>query len=189
MFEHGSECVPTAMVVWIFLRSLCVICSDRHALSESHKNYFKYWCLMNLKPTFLFSIYLTQWIIAILSKGCKPDNFELHNSQKCSFMNIRGLHLNLIDCESFLESSCPNILALCQTNLDDSIDSGNFSVRGYLPLTWKDFTTHMHSTGIYVKEGLPFPRDLSLKNSTDYYLCINQLLCLYAHFFILLYLT
>ena len=44
-----------------------------------------------------------------ISKACKPDNF--------------------VDCESFLESNSPDILALCETNLDDSIDSGNFSVR------------------------------------------------------------
>ena len=72
--------------------------------------------------------------MAILSKGCKPDNFESHSSQKRSFTNIQGLHLNFVQCESFLESNSPDILALCETNLDDSIDSGNFSVRGYLPL-------------------------------------------------------
>ena len=72
--------------------------------------------------------------MAALSKGCKPDNFEWHNSVKPSFTNISGLHLNFVECESFLESSSPDILALCETNQDDSIDSGNFSVRGYLPL-------------------------------------------------------
>ena len=72
--------------------------------------------------------------MAILSKACKPDSFELHNSLKLSFMNIRGLHLNFVDCESFLGSNSPDILALCETNPDDSIDSGNFSVRGYLLL-------------------------------------------------------
>ena len=49
--------------------------------------------------------------MAILSEGCQPDNFE---------------------CESFLESNTPDILALGETNLDDSIDSGSFSVRGEL---------------------------------------------------------
>ena len=68
--------------------------------------------------------------MAILSKACKPDNFELHNSLKLSFVNIRGLCSNFADCESFLESNSPDILALCETNLDDAIDSGNFSVRG-----------------------------------------------------------
>ena len=75
--------------------------------------------------------------LAILSKARKLDNFELHNSLKFSLKNILGLHLNFVDCESFFESNSPDILALCETNLDDSIDSGNFSVRGYLPLIRK----------------------------------------------------
>ena len=72
--------------------------------------------------------------MAILSKGSKPDNFEPHNSLKLSFTNIRGLRSNFVECESFLESNSPGILALCETNLDVSIDSGNCTVTGYLPL-------------------------------------------------------
>ena len=72
--------------------------------------------------------------MAILSKACKPDNFKSHNSQKLSFSNIRGLHSNFVDCESFLESNSPGILALFEKNLGESTDSGNFSVRGYLTL-------------------------------------------------------
>ena len=51
--------------------------------------------------------------------------------------------------------------------------SGNFSVRGYLSLTQKDSATHMHGLTVYVKEQLPFPRDLSLENSADSYLCFR----------------
>ena len=51
----------------------------------------------------------------------------------------------------FLESNSPDILALCETNLDDSIDSGIFSVRGYLPLVQKDSSTHMHALAVYLK--------------------------------------
>ena len=94
--------------------------------------------------------------MAILSKGSKPDNFEPHNSLKLSFTNIRGLRSNFVECESFLESNSPDILALCETNLDDSIDSGNFSVRSYLPLIWNTSTTHMHGLPVYVKEGFSF---------------------------------
>ena len=72
--------------------------------------------------------------MTILPKGCKPGNFETHKSLKLSFMNIQGLHLNYIECESFFESDSPDILALCDTNLDDSVDSDNFSVMGYLSL-------------------------------------------------------
>ena len=65
--------------------------------------------------------------MAILSKACKPDNFELHNSLKLNFTNIQDLHSNIVDCKSFFESNSPDILALSETNLDDPIDSGNVS--------------------------------------------------------------
>ena len=74
-------------------------------------------------------------------------------------------------CECFLESNSPEILALCETNLDDSIDSGNFSVRGYLPLIWKDSSTHMHGLAVYIKEELAFAHSLSLESFADSYLC------------------
>ena len=125
--------------------------------------------------------------MAILSKACKPDNFESHNTLKLSFMNIPGLCLNFVDCESFLESNSPDILALCETNLDDSIDSGNFSVRGYLPLIRKDSSTHMHGLAVYVKEGLPFAWDLFLENSADSYLCFRFALLHSVSYFFFLY--
>ena len=67
---------------------------------------------MNSQPTFLiFNSFLTQ--SAILSEVSEPDNFESHDSLKLSFVNIWGLWSNFIDCESFLESNSPDILALC----------------------------------------------------------------------------
>ena len=124
--------------------------------------------------------------MALLSKGFKPDNFALHNSLKHSSMNIRGLHLNFVDCESLLESCSPDILALCETDLDDSINSGNFSVRGYLPLIRRDSTTHMHGLAVYVNEGLLFAWDLSLENPADSYLCFQlALLHSLSYFFFL----
>ena len=111
--------------------------------------------------------------MAVLSEACKPDNFESHNSQKFSFMNFQGLYSNFVDCKSFLESNSPDILAVCETNLDYSIDSVNFSVRGYLSLIQKNCSTHMHGLGINVKEELPFPWYLSLENSADSYLCFR----------------
>ena len=111
--------------------------------------------------------------MAILAKTCKPDNFESHNSLKLSFTNIWGLRSNFVSCESFLESNSPDILALCETNLDGSTDSGNFSVRSYLPIIRKDSRTHMHGLAVYVKEGLPFARGLSLENSADSYVFLT----------------
>ena len=94
--------------------------------------------------------------MTILSKACKPDNFESHNSLKLSFGNIRGLHSNFVDCKSFLESNSPDIFALCETNLDGSMGSGNFCARVYLSLIRKNSSTDMHVLAVYVKEGLPF---------------------------------
>ena len=120
--------------------------------------------------------------MVILSKACKPGKFESQDSQKLSFTNIWGLRSKFADCESFPESNSPDILALCETNLDDSIHSGNFSVRGYLPLIWKDSSTYMHGLAVYVKEGLPFARNVTLENFVDSYLCF-QLALLPLSFF------
>ena len=76
-------------------------------------------------------------------------------------------------------------------------------MRGYLPLIGKDSGTHIHGLAIYVKEGLPFARDLSLENSADSYVfdwlyftqcltsfsSINHLFCLCARFLILFHLA
>ena len=124
--------------------------------------------------------------MVILSKACKPDNFESHNSLKLSFTNNRGLHSNFVDCKSFLESNSPDILALCGTNLDESIDSGRFSVRGYFNLIRKNSASHMHGLAVYVKEGLLFPWDLSLESSADSYLGFRlNLLHSMSYFFFL----
>ena len=88
-------------------------------------------------------------------------------------MNLWGLCLNFADCESFLGPNSLDILALCETNLVGSIGSGNFSVRGYFPLIWKDSSTHMHSLPVYGKERLSFAWELSLENSADSYLCFR----------------
>ena len=128
--------------------------------------------------------------MAILLKACKPDSFE---SRIFEFTNIRGLRSNFVDWESFLESNSPDILFLCETNLDDSIDSGNFSVGGYIPLIRKDSSTHMHGLTVYVKEGLQiltYVFDLlyfiqCLTSSSS----IDHLLRHYARFLTLFHLT
>ena len=104
--------------------------------------------------------------MAILSKKRKADSFKSHNSFKLIFTSIRSLCLNFVDCESFLKLNSPDILALYETNLDKSIDSGNFSLRGYFSLTRKDSITHMHG-----HEGrTSFYTELISENSEDNYL-------------------
>ena len=60
-------------------------------------------------------------------------------------------------------------------------------MRVYLPLIQKDSITHMHGLAVYVKEGLPFTRDLSLENSADSYLCFRLALLHSVSYFFFLY--
>ena len=60
-------------------------------------------------------------------------------------------------------------------------------MRGYLPLIRKDFVTHMYGFVVYVKEGLPFARDLSQENSADSYLCFGLALLHSVSYFFFLY--
>ena len=122
-----------------------------------------------------------------LSKACKPYNFKSRNSLKLSFTNIRCLRSDFVCCESFLKSNSPVFLALCETNQDGSIDSGNFFGRCYLPLIQEDCSSHMHGLAMYVKEGLPFARDLSLENSADSYVHFRLLLLHLVSYFFFLY--
>ena len=187
------KCVPTAVFGGVYISEV----PGCHLLWQMNSQWVSQKLLQGLVfHTYIsvFNLFLTQWIIAVLSKGCKPDKFASHNSQKRSFTNIQGLHSSSGNCQSFLESNTPDILALCVTNLDDSTDSGNFSVSDCLPLMWKDSTTHMHGLAIYVKEGLHFAWDLSLKKTPDStgftsFLSVDDFLCLYVRFLILFHLT
>ena len=138
-------------MVRIFLKFFGVICYD-NSFQRVTKTTSRIGALWN--SSLLFDLFLTWWITAVLSKGCKPDNFESLNPLKHSFTNMPGLCSNFTKCKSFLESNSPDILALYEAKLDDSIDLGILSVTGYLPLIRKDSVTYMHGLAIYVKKGL-----------------------------------
>ena len=128
-------------------------------------HYYQFLCKMSLKfvkeiwSCFIYIKLSIFWMFSIL-----PMLLNM------TFANIWALHSIFFYCESFLESNSPDILALSEANLDDSIDSGNFSVRSYLPLIRKNSSTHMHGPTVYVKEGIAFAWDLSLENSLCFHL-------------------
>ena len=126
---------------------------------------------MNSQPAFLFLTYFKlSELWPCYSKACKPNNFGSRDSVKLSLTNILGLCSNCVDCESLFESNSPDsLVALCETNLDRTIYSVKFSVRGYLPLIRKD--SSIHGLTVYMKEEFLFARDLSLENSENFYLC------------------
>ena len=51
------------------------------------------------------------------------------------------------------------------------MDSNSFIVKGYLPLIHKDYSPHMHGLGVFVKEGLPLAREISLETFGESYMC------------------
>ena len=83
----------------------------------------------------VFNLFLTRWIMAILLNRRKPDNFKSHNSLKASFTNIQGLCYNFVEYESFLGSNSPEILALCEANLYDPIETTWTFLLGCLTVT------------------------------------------------------
>ena len=139
--------------------------------------------------------------MAILSKGWKPDHFESHSSLKFSFINIWGLCSNFVECESFLKSNSPAIRVLCETNLVDSTDSSNFSVRCYLSLIGNNSVTH-NAWPCSQKRTSFYMRLISKKLcrflfmfltgfgsfSALLFSSLNHLLCLYPWFFMLFHL-
>ena len=121
--------------------------------------------------------------MAVLSKGCKTDNFELHNSLKHSFTNIWTLRIFEF-CWLWIFPWIKLFWRSC--SMWDK--PGNFFVRGYLPLIRKDSSTHMHGLAVYVREGLPIVQDLSPENSADSYLCFWLALLHAVSYFFFLYL-
>ena len=150
-----------------------------------------------------FYLFLTQWIMAILLKGCKPDNFESHNLSKTYFYKYLWLSFEFCWMGIF-----PWIkLSWHSGSMWDKLGWLNwfwqFLFDQLSSLIRKNSITHMYGLAVYLKEVLPFALDLSLESSTDSYLCLelallnsvsylfsstHHLLHLYARFFILFHL-
>ena len=56
-----------------------------------------------------------------------------------------------------------------------------------LTLIGKDSNTHMHGLAVYVREGVPFARDVSLANSADSYSFFQMALLRSVSYFLFLY--
>ena len=69
-------------------------------------------------------------------------------------------------------------MALCETNLDDSISEREFDVPGYSTLITKHdhLNRHLHGLGVYIKDGLPCARDISLDELNSPYMCFRMTL-------------
>ena len=109
--------------------------------------------------------------MTIISEVCKTDNFESYNSLKLRFTNIGSLRTNFVGQESFLELNSLDIFALWGKH-GWVIWFSLFLCKGSSCFNPKGFC-YLHA---FVKEGLPFSRDISLKNSENSYLCFRLVL-------------
>ena len=121
-------------------------------------------------PVTLKIQFLTKWIMAILSKRCKPDNFELQNSLKLwivkfewklqIFIKLLWIFAVFIQTLLYVNLSLNKPLLIFMPYVWQTLMTqfilAIFSVRDYLPLIQKDSVIHMHGLSVYVKEGLPF---------------------------------
>ena len=115
--------------------------------------------------------------MAILSKACKTDNFQSHNSLKLSSTNIEVFVRISLDENLSWNLALLTFLLYIEADLDDSLDSSNFSVR--------DSFAHMHGLTNCLKDALSFPRDFS--NSADSYSCFRLALLHAVSYFFFLY--
>ena len=122
------------------------------------------------------------WPILILKWAYDQKKVNQITSNHTTLWNLASPILEVF-CRISLDVIFPwtkptGILALYETNLDYSIDSGHFCVCGYLLLIQKDSVTYILT--VYAKEGLPFAWYLSLENSVDpyFYFWLALLHCL-----------
>ena len=81
--------------------------------------------------------------MAIMSRFTKSVDPKSYISLMVRYTNIRGFRSNFLHCESFLETYLPDKLALCETNLEDTVDCNSLIVKDYLPVIRKDSSIHM----------------------------------------------
>ena len=151
------------LVVWVFLRSLGVICYNRQVLCWGSQKKLIQELVSHRLTAYLsvFDLFLTKRNELVYQKDV--------NEITLNHTILKNLALRIL--ETFVWILLNANLSLNQTllaSLDDSIDSGKFSVRVYFPLIWKDSiicALLKHVLAVYSKEWLPFARDLFLENS------------------------
>ena len=122
-------------------------------------------CLMNLYRPFL--IFASFWLneMVIFSKVPQPDTFESRSFLKLNLNNIWSLRSNFIGNESYLKPTYSDILALYETNIEESIYYSNLSARGFLHLIWKNSVSHVHRIAVYVERWISVEREKYLKKT------------------------
>ena len=114
-----------------------------------------------------------------------PKKSNHKTSFDIAYTNIRGLRTNFVYVEPYLNSKKPDMLALCETNLNPEISEKEFDIPGYCSLSVKQ--RHMHGLAVYIKEGIPCARDPSFESSDQPFMCFRMALLHSTSFIFFLY--
>ena len=92
---HAWKCVPGLWCGYFWGSRVLFVSTDEFSVKVK-KNTSRIGVSWTHSLPSVFNQFLTQWVMAILSKGRKPDNFESHNSLKLNFTNIWGLQWKFV---------------------------------------------------------------------------------------------
>lgn len=111
-----------------------------------------------------FCFFLTQWNGNFL-KSTSTWYFWITQLSKLNLNNIWSLRSNFIGNESYLKPTYSDILALYETNIEESIYYSNLPARGFLHLIWKNSVSHVHRIAVYVERWISVEREKYLKKT------------------------
>ena len=158
------EVCPNSYFWWCFISENPWVSFpiDYESSVKGTKNYFKDMCLIHSQISDFTSLFYSMNYHNIKSYIHKLDNFETKKFLNVSFTDVCGICSDFVVSETFLELNCHGILALCETNLNHSFDSNNFSLKGN-PWILKDYITHMNGLAVFLRKGMHSACDSSLK--------------------------
>ena len=90
---------------------------------------------------------LQGWVSCVLT-ACFSDFYLIFRLNE---MTVLWKVYEADNFESFRQLNSLDILALCERNMENSIDPSNFLVRSHLPLIQKDFLTHIHFRDLFLR--------------------------------------
>ena len=123
------------------------------------------------------------------SRKRAPKKINPKTSFDIAYSNIRGLRTNFMYVEPYINSKKPDMLALCETNLNPEISEKEFDIPGYCSLSVKHdhLQRHMHGLAVYIKEGIPCARDTSFESPDQPFMCFRMALLHSTSFIFFLY--
>ena len=108
-------------------------------------------------------------------KKAKPTSQKsnVNPSFTMTYTNIRGLHSNLPELQTYLQQEVPDFMFLCETGHLDDTGLSQFKIDGYNDPIKKDDRRHGHGLAVYIKDGFPCSRATSFEDPSLPFMCFR----------------